>query len=355
MNFSDVIEHWYAGHKRDLPWREISDPYRIWISEIILQQTQVVQGYDYYLRFIERFPNVETLAEAGQDEVMRAWQGLGYYSRARNLHAASKSIVAQGGFPTTYEGVRALKGVGDYTAAAICSFAYGMPYAVIDGNVYRVLSRFFGLDAPIDTTAGKRLFAELAQDLLDKRQPGVYNQALMDFGAIQCTPKAPDCVGCPLGDACKALADGMVGQLPRKSRRTAVTHRYFVYAFVTDASDISACPSEENFTLLRRRQGGDIWEGLYEPPLFEFPSRPTEAEILDAIGGAFGEGVRGVKCLARGVKHVLTHRQLFADFYYVNVSKPLAYKDYTPVRLGDIDAYPVPRLVKMLYEAVFGV
>ena len=204
--FSEKLIAWYAENKRELPWRNTTDPYIIWISEIILQQTRVAQGYDYFLRFIHRFPDVRALAEAPEDEVMKCWQGLGYYSRARNLHAAAKSM--NGIFPVTYEGVRALKGVGDYTAAAICSSAYGMPYAVVDGNVYRVLSRYFGIDTPVDSAEGKKLFAALADEMMDKSQPAVYNQAIMDFGAIQCTPQSPNCLFCPLADSCSALKEG---------------------------------------------------------------------------------------------------------------------------------------------------
>ena len=218
--FSEAIVEWYKEYKRDLPWRESSDPYRIWISEIILQQTRVAQGYDYFLRFIKRFPDVKALADADEDEVMKYWQGLGYYSRARNLHAAAKSM--NGVFPETYPEVLALKGVGEYTAAAICSFAYGMPYAVVDGNVYRVLSRYFGIDTPIDSTEGKKLFAALADEMLDKKQPALYNQGIMDFGAIQCTPQSPDCLFCPLADSCSALSTGRVTQLPVKQLRGSI-------------------------------------------------------------------------------------------------------------------------------------
>ena len=214
--FADKLIVWYEDNKRDLPWRDTKDPYRIWISEIILQQTRVAQGYDYFVRFMERFPDVFTLAQADEDEVMKYWQGLGYYSRARNLHAAARSMAENGGFPTTYQEVRALKGVGEYTAAAICSFAYDMPYAVVDGNVYRVLSRWMGIETPIDSTQGKKLFAQVAQELMDQKRPALYNQAIMDFGALQCTPASPDCLFCPLADSCLALAKGKVDALPVK-------------------------------------------------------------------------------------------------------------------------------------------
>lgn len=216
QHFAHTILTWYDSHRRELPWRNISDAYRIWVSEIILQQTRVAQGYDYYLRFIDAFPTVEALAEAPEDQVLLLWQGLGYYSRARNLHAAARQIVEQGGFPTDYPGVRALKGVGDYTAAAICSFAYDLPCAVVDGNVYRVLSRYFGIDTPIDTGKGKKYFAALAAELLPSQQTADYNQGLMDFGALQCVPSSPRCENCPLADSCVALASGQVDQLPIK-------------------------------------------------------------------------------------------------------------------------------------------
>ena len=227
---TEVLLDWYADNKRDLPWRGTTDPYRIWISEIILQQTRVVQGYEYFLRFIRRFPDVRTLASASEDEVLKYWQGLGYYSRARNLHAAAKSM--NGKFPESYQEVRALKGVGDYTAAAICSIAYNMPYAVVDGNVYRVLSRYCGIDVPIDSTEGKKLFAALADEMLDKSRPATYNQAIMDFGAIQCTPQSPNCMFCPLADSCSALSKGQVMQLPVKQHRTKTFNRYFNYTLI---------------------------------------------------------------------------------------------------------------------------
>ncbi|MFA6873179.1 MAG: A/G-specific adenine glycosylase, partial [Bacteroidaceae bacterium] len=218
--FPSALMDWYTEHKRELPWRETRDPYRVWISEIILQQTRVVQGHDYFLRFMKRFPTLQSLSESSVDEVLKLWQGLGYYSRARNLHEAACSMA--GIFPTTYGEVRALKGVGDYTAAAICSFAFDLPYAVVDGNVYRVLARYFGIEDPIDSTLGKKLFAQLAQQQLElaltlspssisnpnsNSLAGDYNQAIMDFGALQCTPAAPNCAECPLHNSCAAFLE----------------------------------------------------------------------------------------------------------------------------------------------------
>ena len=264
--FAPLLIDWYEHNKRELPWRQTQDPYKIWISEVILQQTRVAQGYDYYCRFIERFPDFHALAQADEDEVMKYWQGLGYYSRARNLHEAARSIDSQEYFPKTYAEVRALKGVGEYTAAAICSIAYDMPYAVVDGNVYRVLSRYFGIDTPIDSTEGKKLFAALADEMLDKKHPAVYNQGIMDFGAIQCTPQSPDCLFCPLVGSCSALSKGLVAKLPVKQHKTKTTNRYFNYIYVRAGA----------YTFINKRTGNDIWKNLFELPLIETPTALSE-------------------------------------------------------------------------------
>lgn len=344
-DFASRLEAWYAEHGRQLPWRATSDPYRIWISEIILQQTRVAQGYDYYQRFIERFPTVEALAFAAQDDVMQQWEGLGYYSRARNLHAAARQVVQQGGFPQDYAGVRALKGVGDYTAAAICSFAYGLPHAVVDGNVYRVLSRFFGIATPIDTTAGKREFAALAQELLDARHPALYNQAIMDFGAVQCVPRSPQCVCCPLADACTAKAEGRVEEWPVKSKRTAVKERFFAYVIILEES-----ASAGRSLYIHRRTEGDIWAGLYEPLLVETPRRAEMSEIIP-------EGYR-VLGAVEGLKHQLTHRTLWADAYLImregNADGIALPEDFMKVSVDALARYAAPRLVNIIYERLLG-
>lgn len=231
---SDILIRWYEENKRDLPWRRTSDPYLIWISEIILQQTRVVQGLEYFNRFTERFPNVAALAMADEDEVMKYWQGLGYYSRARNLHAAARQIMNDfdGVFPRTREEVLSLRGIGDYTVAAICSFAYRLPYATVDGNVFRVLARLFDIDLSIDGGEGKKYFTALAQSLLDERRPDLFNQAMMEFGALQCVPKSPDCECCPLNGKCLGLAARRVERLPVKSGKTVVKPRYFNYLYI---------------------------------------------------------------------------------------------------------------------------
>lgn len=337
MTFTDAILQWYAAHRRELPWRNISDPYRIWVSEIILQQTRVAQGYDYYLRFVNAFPTVETLARASEDEVLRLWQGLGYYSRARNLHAAARQVVALGHFPTDYAGVRALKGVGDYTAAAICSFAYGMPLAVVDGNVYRVLSRYFGVDEPIDTGKGKKQFAALAQSLLPARDVADYNQGLMDFGALQCVPASPDCTACPLADSCRANELKRVADWPVKSHRTKVAERYYIY--------IGVCTPEGIW--LHRRGAGDIWQGLYEWPLLDFDHAATWQEVLahPFVRTHLPEGGTW-KQLARQCKHVLTHRVIWADCYWFTCPHPLPPPPgFIVVQPDEMERYAMPRLL----------
>lgn len=334
--FASNLERWFAEHGRQLPWRSTTDPYHIWISEIILQQTRVAQGYDYYKRFIERFPTVEALAFASQDEVMQQWEGLGYYSRARNLHAAAKQVVAQGAFPTDYAGVRALKGVGDYTAAAICSFAYGLPHAVVDGNVYRVLSRFFGVATPIDTGAGKREFALLADSLLDKHRPALYNQAIMDFGAMQCVPRSPKCGECPLADACVAKAEGKVEEWPVKSKKTAVRERFLSFIIIL----------EESGVYIHRRAEGDIWAGLYEPLLKESDHRLE-------VGYVVPEGYRVLRAV-EGLKHQLTHRTLRADAYLItkedNAQGIVLPQDFKKVSIDELSDYAAPRLVNIIYS-----
>ena len=339
---TEVLLDWYADNKRDLPWRGTTDPYRIWISEIILQQTRVVQGYEYFLRFIRRFPDVRTLASASEDEVLKYWQGLGYYSRARNLHAAAKSM--NGKFPESYQEVRALKGVGDYTAAAICSIAYNMPYAVVDGNVYRVLSRYCGIDVPIDSTEGKKLFAALADEMLDKSRPAAYNQAIMDFGAIQCTPQSPNCMFCPLADSCSALSKGQVMQLPVKQHRTKTSNRYFNYIYVRMGAH----------TLIHKRTEDDIWKNLFELPLVETEKDLSEEEFLACpqFHALFAEGeVRMVRTLLRGVKHVLSHRVIYTNFYEVTLpDNSSSFSSYQRVAVEDLGRYAVPRLIHAFLE-----
>ena len=327
--FAITLLKWFREHGRDLPWRQTRDPYAIWLSEVILQQTQVKQGWNYWLRFMRRWPTVADLAAATEDEVLRQWQGLGYYSRARNLHAAAKQVLARGGFPTTIEGLRQLKGVGDYTAAAIGSFAFGLPAAVVDGNVYRVLARHYGIATPINTTEGKHEFAALAQSLLPEAEASAYNQAIMDFGATQCTPQSPDCDTCPLQETCAAFREGRIGELPVKRRTLKVKERRLTYVYIR-------C---QGMTAIHRRPAGDIWQGLYEPLCVEDSNLSPLSSLLSP--------------LKKNVKHVLTHRIIYADFYLLEADErpalPAGYFWIPEATLGD---YAVPRLIEILLEEV---
>lgn len=322
MSFTVAILEWFRENGRVLPWRETRDPYAILLSEIILQQTRIEQGKPYWERFMKRWPTVEALAQASEDEVLREWQGLGYYSRARNLHEAAKQIVEMGGFPKTVEGIKRLKGVGDYTAAAIGSIAFNLPAAVVDGNVYRVLARHYGIETPINTTEGKKEFTALANSLLPANEASAFNQAMMDFGAIQCTPVNPQCTVCPLQETCVALHEGKTASLPVKRKTLKVQERHLVYIYVR----------HQGKTAIHRRAAGDIWQGLYEPWL-------TEAVPSGAI------------LLRQGVKHVLTHRILYADFYlWEPAEQPQLPDDYFWIPEADIDQYGVPRLIELLLE-----
>ena len=325
--FTGTLLDWFSRYGRELPWRQTRDPYAIWLSEVILQQTRIQQGRDYWERFLQRFPTVELLAAATEDEVLRLWQGLGYYSRARNLHKAAQQIVALGAFPTTLEGIRSLQGVGDYTAAAVASIAFGVDAAAVDGNVYRVLSRYFGVETPINTPQGKRDFTLLATSLLPAGKAGAFNQALMDFGAIQCTPRSPRCVVCPLVETCEALRTGRVDDLPVKRPKTKVRERRLVYIYIRYKGEVA----------IHRRGAGDIWQGLWEPLLLE--------------GNAQFDAGLPMVLLAKDVKHVLTHRILLADFYLVDAKeKPSLPEGYQWIAESELDRYAKPRLVERLLE-----
>lgn len=355
MNFSAVLLDWFARNGRDFPWRDTSDPYAIWLSEVILQQTRIAQGRDYWVRFMKQFPGVNDLAAASEDEVLRLWQGLGYYSRARNLHTAAKQIVALGRFPDTFEEIKQLKGVGDYTAAAIASIAFGLPVAVVDGNVYRVLSRYFGIETPINSTEGKKEFAALAQSLLPKDAPSAFNQAMMDFGALQCVvapgaTKGEDqlsfkiCVDCPLIESCAAYRTGRVNELPVKLKTTKIKTRHLTYIYIR-------CNGE---TAIRRRASGDIWQGLWEPYLaadVELTGDKSFNAGFPSIAGAERDFLPVL--LRRNFKHVLTHRILLADFYLLETdSKPTLPDGYVWIREHDIERYAVPRLIEILLESL---
>lgn len=329
MGFAATVISWFRQNGRDLPWRQTRDPYAIWLSEVILQQTRIEQGRPYWERFMKRWPTVEALAAATEDEVLRQWQGLGYYSRARNLLTAARQVTSQGGFPSTFKELLTLKGVGTYTAAAIASIAFDEPVAVVDGNVYRVLARYFGISTPINSTEGKKEFALLAQSLLPPKEPAAYNQALMDFGAMQCTPASPACHHCPLMETCSACQQGNVSSLPVKLRTLKVKERHFSYIYIRYKGQ----------TALRRRPSGDIWQGLYEPLLIE-------DGVLD---------MEPVRLLRQNVKHVLTHRVIYADFWLWQPELlPTLPDGYFWIDECDLSQYAVPRLVELLLNEVNG-
>ena len=327
ISFSETILEWYAANGRDLPWRHTRNPYAIWLSEIILQQTRIAQGQAYWERFMAAFPDVQALAAASEDEVLRLWQGLGYYSRARHLHAAARQMAELGRFPDTLEGIRRLPGVGDYTAAAIGSIAFGLPAAVVDGNVYRVLARHFGIATPVGSTAAKKEFTDLARQLLPPDRPGDFNQGMMDFGALQCTPASPACLLCPLAGSCAALATGQVDRLPVREKAAAVQTRRFDYVYVR----------YQGRTAIRRRGPGDIWEGLYEPLVFDH--RPDE--------------IPDWTLLKAGVRHQLTHRTLLCDFYlWEPREEPALPEGYRWIEEAELDRYAKPRLFELLLETL---
>ena len=324
MSFTTTILEWFKENGRALPWRETRDPYAIWLSEIILQQTRIEQGRPYWERFMKHWPTVEALANATEDEVLREWQGLGYYSRARNLHTAAQQIVERGGFPTTLEGIKALKGVGDYTAAAIGSIAFNLPAAVVDGNVYRVLARHYDIETPINTTEGKKEFTQLAQSLLPPQEASAFNQAMMDFGAIQCTPVSPRCEQCPLAESCVAFREGRIDILPVKQKTLKVKERQLTYIYIR-------C---NGYTALHRRPAGDIWQGLYEPWLTD-------------------QVPQGAVLQRQRVKHVLTHRILYADFWlWETEERPQLPDDYFWIKEEEVGNYGVPRLIEILLETL---
>ncbi len=340
MGFSNEIISWYNRHKRDLPWRHTKDPYVIWLSEVILQQTRVEQGLPYFNRFLAHYPNVRAFANADEGELLRHWQGLGYYSRARNMHKAAKAVVTEHGgvFPTAYDDLIRLAGIGEYTAAAIASFSADEPKAVVDGNVFRVLARYFGIDEPINSSTGKRLFLDLANDLLDEAHPGLYNQAMMEFGALQCKPKNPDCEGCVIRLGCRALQEGRVDRLPVKLKAKPSRDRYFNYFVVEEGGRL----------LMNKRGKGDIWESLYDLPLVETPRYMELHELaeLDEVVGYFGSDA-DLQYIGESIKHVLSHQNLFARFILVGNHSPVANKKVTwdYVFRKDVATLAKPKLI----------
>ncbi len=341
-----ILKDWYEQNKRDLPWRNTDDAYKIWISEIILQQTRVNQGYNYYIRFIERFPNIKSLAEADEQEVLKYWQGLGYYSRARNLHKAAKTVVSKfnGKFPIAYPDILSLSGIGEYTASAISSFAYNQPYATVDGNIFRVLARLSADDTPINTTKGKKIFTDLATNLLDKKNPGLHNQAIMEFGSMQCTPASPACELCPLNMYCEAYRLNMVTQLPVKQGKTKVTNRYFNYFFIIN----------NGHTYLQKRTDKDIWQNLYEFPLLESEKAMSLKEVLESefFTQLFCKKDITVNSTSKSFRHILSHRIIHAEFYTIVVKEIESenLRNYQKIKLEELSHYPISRLTELFLE-----
>ena len=337
MNFSTKLINWYTVNKRDLPWRSTNNPYYIWLSEIILQQTQVVQGTPYYHAFTSQFPTVYDLANANEEDVLKLWQGLGYYSRARNLHWSSKYIVKEldGVFPDTYKDILKLKGVGDYTASAIASICFNEVTAVVDGNVYRALSRIFGIETPINSTPGQKEFKALAQQLIDKQQPAIFNQAIMEFGARQCKPKNPDCSVCPFKTSCLALKENKIDVLPVKLKKTKVTKKYFNFIVII---------SKNEKTILEQRIGSGIWQNLYQFPLIETEKPSTYNNIKSKI-----ENLDVLEDMNFDVHlyndtdiiHKLSHQHLYTKFWIVSVDESIE----KGIEISNIKDFPVPILI----------
>ena len=318
--FADTLILWYEDHKRNLPWRGETDPYKIWVSEIILQQTRVQQGWDYYLRFIDNFPNVKALAEADEERVLKVWQGLGYYSRARNMHAAAREIMSEhdGNFPKTYDKILSLKGIGNYTAAAIASLAFHQPYPAVDGNVIRIVSRIFGVCEDVMQPAVVKRITKICETQIDSKQPGIFNQAAMDFGALQCVPRSPKCNECPFQSDCYAYNNNLVDILPIKKKKSELKHRYFHYTVYLS----------DNQTIIEKRTGSDIWRNMYQFPLTENDSEKSSKKAVFST------------------RETLSHQIIHAAFYVKNVKRlPKISEDQQIVNFDDIENYPMPKIM----------
>lgn len=345
MNFSKKIIAWYLENKRDLPWRNTTHPYPVWLSEIILQQTRVTQGMPYFESFLKAFPTVFDLAEASEEEILKLWQGLGYYSRARNLHQTAKTIASQlnGEFPNSYSELLQLKGVGSYTAAAIASFCYEEPIAVLDGNVFRVLSRYFGIETDISSPKGKIEFTALANEVMSRQQPSLYNQAIMEFGALQCVPKNPECKVCVLKDSCAALHHTKVNELPVKLKKTKQTNRYFNYLVLED--------EHQNILIQKRTQKG-IWHNLYEFPLLETKG---EIEIYQLTNLITQKSIVAhpiieiIEMNNKSILHLLSHQKLYIKFWWIKTEG----KNNDALSWEEIKKRPFPIVVYNFIEKYF--
>lgn len=342
MKFSKTITLWYSNNKRELPWRLTKDPYCIWLSEIILQQTQVVQGLPYYVKFVDNFPSVFHLANASESDVLKLWQGLGYYSRARNLHAAAKYIANElnGKFPNNYKDLLKLKGVGDYTASAIASICFGEATAVVDGNVYRVLSRYFGINTPINTSQGNKEFKQLAQELIDVKNPATFNQAIMEFGATQCKPQNPNCSVCPFNNSCIAFNKNKIAELPIKLKAAKAKKRNFNFlVFIFN----------DKKTILEKRVGKGIWQNLYQFPLIETEEAATFDSFIKLVKkhpAAKDKLLDMVLYNEEIIIHKLSHQHLYTKFWIVNVDGT----SKNGISTAEIQNYAVPILIGNFIE-----
>lgn len=342
MNFSHILIEWYAINKRDLPWRHTSDPYRIWVSEVILQQTRVNQGISYYLRFIEKFPTVVELAHADIDSVLKIWQGLGYYTRARNMHKTALEITSklQGRFPSTYKELILLRGIGDYTASAVAAFAFNEPVAAVDGNVYRIFARLFGVETPIDTAKGKKELKQIANEMLDKARPALYNQAIMDFGGTLCTPKKPRCLECPVIDICSAYRNRKVDVIPVKATKVKQSTRFFTYVVLVD----------KGYTYIAKRLQHDIWHSLYEFPLIETADYVSLDQLIEypAWKNMFGKFCVSIDYVSEVKKYMLSHQRIFAQFIVVSIDGVSGsfLDSFSRIKAENIHEYSIPKLIE---------
>lgn len=337
MYISQILQLWYAKNKRLLPWRGITEPYLVWLSEIILQQTRVNQGLEYYLHFAEKYPTVQDLANASEEQILKSWQGLGYYSRARNLHFTAKYVTnnLNGKFPESYEELIKLKGIGEYTAAAIASFSFNKAHAVVDGNVFRVLARYYNISTPINSTEGKKYFTKLANELIDKENPGNHNQAIMEFGSLQCKPANPSCNACPLNESCVAFKEQTVDKLPIKEKKIKKRTRYLDYFYVLDNQN----------TYINKRTEKGIWQNLYDFPCIESIKETDEKNIIDSEEwqNLFGNNTV-INTISTPIKHLLSHQTIYARFWEIKTSAFLS-NNYTKIPIKDINKYPLPRLI----------
>ena len=340
MNFISELIEWYNLNKRDLPWRNTSDPYIIWLSEIILQQTRVDQGLPYFYRFAEKYPSIADFAAATEDEILNLWQGLGYYSRGRNMHQTAQMVMEEhaGYFPKRYDELIKLKGIGEYTAAAISSFSANEAKAVVDGNVFRVLARYFGVDEPINSSKAKKLFTKLANEVIDHANPAISNQALMEFGSLHCRPQNPLCQTCPVQVSCYAFQNSLVDKLPFKLKKAAVRNRFFNYIVLLNDQKL----------LMNKRGPNDIWQNLYELPLFETDNFQEASAIVNGPGFQKHFGKVEISSVEGPVKHLLSHQKIHAQFIVVNKvdsNKISKQESWFFTDLTNLDALAQPKLI----------